>query len=64
MNEKQSFGSGMTFSGLLTLIFITLKLLGKINWSWYWVLSPIWISYIVFFLIMGLIVIIAKMKHK
>jgi hypothetical protein len=32
------------FSGLLTLIFITLKLTGVIYWSWLWVLSPLWIS--------------------
>ena len=31
------------FFGALTLIFITLKLLGKIAWSWWWVLSPLWI---------------------
>lgn len=28
--------------GLLGLIFITLKLLGKISWPWLWVLSPLW----------------------
>lgn len=27
----------------LALIFITLKLTGVINWSWLWVLSPLWI---------------------
>lgn len=26
----------------LALLFIGLKLLGKIDWSWWWVLSPIW----------------------
>ena len=33
--------SRLTFLDLLALVFITLKLLGKINWSWGWVLSPI-----------------------
>lgn len=28
----------------LTLLFVTLKLLGIIAWSWWWVLSPLWIS--------------------
>jgi len=32
------------FTGALTILFIALKLLGKINWSWLWVLSPLWIS--------------------
>lgn len=29
--------------GLLTIAFITLKLCKVINWSWWWVLSPLWI---------------------
>ena len=38
-------GGGVTFIGLLTVVFITLKLLGHIDWSWWWVLSPMWISF-------------------
>ena len=34
------------FLGLLTILFITLKLLDKISWSWFWVLSPILIPLI------------------
>ena len=41
MSNKSSGGIG--FSGLLTIVFIVLKLTGYINWSWLWVLSPIWI---------------------
>ena len=46
MNDKQNTSSscGIGFTGLLTIVFIVLKLLGKISWSWWWVLSPIWIS--------------------
>ena len=36
------------FPGLLALIFITLKLIGKIDWSWVWVLSPLWIGIAIF----------------
>jgi len=32
------------FTGLLTLVFITLKLCKVIDWSWVWVLSPLWIT--------------------
>ena len=35
---------GIGFTGLLTLIFITLKLCGVITWSWVWVLAPLWIG--------------------
>lgn len=31
------------FCSLLTLVFITLKLTGYIDWSWWWVLGPLWI---------------------
>ena len=43
------------FTGLLQLLFIALKLMGYINWSWLWVLSPLWIS--VMFLIIVVVVI-------
>ena len=33
------------FLSILTLIFITLKLTGYIAWSWWWVLSPLWIPF-------------------
>ena len=35
----------ISFASLLTLLFVTLKLLGKIDWSWGWVISPILISW-------------------
>jgi len=33
---------GPNFWGLLTIVFITLKLTGYIAWSWWWVLAPLW----------------------
>ena len=33
---------GVGFLGLLTLLFITLKLTDVIGWSWWWVLAPSW----------------------
>ena len=40
--NTSSSSSGIGFTGLLTVVFITLKLLGKIDWSWWWVLAPVW----------------------
>jgi hypothetical protein len=31
-------------AGLVPLVFIILKLTGVIRWSWWWVLSPLWIA--------------------
>lgn len=42
--QGSSSGGGISFTGLLTIVFITLKLTGNIDWSWWWVLSPIWIT--------------------
>ena len=51
---ESNYSGGVGFSGLLTILFIGLKLGGIINWSWLWVLSPLWISFgiaIIFILI-------------
>ena len=55
---KISYSGGIGFTGLLTIVFVILKLLEKIDWSWWWVLSPLWISFLlvmVFFVILLII---------
>lgn len=42
-DKKVVYNSGIGFTGWLALLFIGLKLTGYITWSWWWVLSPIWI---------------------
>ena len=42
---------GLGLADVLTVIFIVLKLVGVITWSWIWVLSPLWISWIIVILI-------------
>lgn len=42
--SSSSSSSGIGFAGALTVAFVVLKLTGVIAWSWWWVLSPIWIS--------------------
>lgn len=55
MKENNHNNSGLSFSSVLTLIFIVLKLTGFINWSWLWVLAPTWISLLLFIVIAVLI---------
>lgn len=57
MNKKSSTSSGLGFTSVLQLIFITLKLLKVINWSWLWVLAPTWISLVVALLAIGVILV-------
>lgn len=54
-NTSSSSSSGLGFAGALTIAFIVLKLLNKISWSWWWVLSPLWISAILVIGILGLV---------
>ena len=42
--STSSSGGGVGFGGLLTVLFVGLKLTNVIDWSWWWVLSPLWIS--------------------
>ena len=44
MKERNS---GLNATDVLLIVFIILKLCGVINWSWWWVLSPLWISIII-----------------
>ena len=50
--------SGIGFTGLLTIAFIVLKLCHVIDWSWWWVLSPIWISVAIVITIIVLMLLI------
>lgn len=62
MKNKNARNGGMGFISVLTLIFIVLKLTNNINWSWVWVLSPIWISTILIILIFGIILVAGRIK--
>ena len=44
MSETKFISRGIGFVGMLTILFIALKLTSTINWTWWWVLSPIWID--------------------
>jgi hypothetical protein len=56
--QSSSSSGGIGFVGLLTIVFITLKLTGFINWSWWWVLSPSLISIAIAIVVIIIAVII------
>lgn len=46
MNNEERGGGisfGLLFAGVLTIVFIVLKLCGVITWRWLWVFAPLWI---------------------
>ena len=49
-NKRATLG----IADVLAIIFVVLKLIGVIEWSWIWVLSPIWISVILMLVIVGI----------
>lgn len=53
-------GGGIGFCGFLALIFITLKLMNYISWSWWWVLSPLWIPVAIILVLAFIIVLLLK----
>ena len=55
---------GIGFFGVLAIVFIVLKLLGVVTFSWVWVLAPIWIPFVicVIWLVICVIVTIIKIK--
>jgi len=52
MSQKNKGDAAFPFLSILALIFITLKLMGYITWSWWLVLSPIWVPSAVAFTIL------------
>lgn len=62
-NNNKGTSGGIGFAGLLTITFIVLKLCNVIDWSWVWVLSPIWISLALLIVITLIVAIIMLYKR-
>ena len=56
-NENTPNGGGIGL--ILFIVFLVLKLTGVINWSWWWVTSPLWIPLVLVVTVLGIIGIIA-----
>ena len=56
-NESRSSGIGIGM--VLFIVFLVLKLTNVIDWSWWWVTSPLWIPFALGGLVIGVIGIIA-----
>lgn len=65
-NNNSSGGISIGFSGLLTIVFIVLKLCGVIDWAWGWVLAPIWITaaLAVVVFVVALIYVCVRDRHE
>lgn len=63
-SSSSSSSSGIGFTGLLTVAFIVLKLTGIINWSWWWVLSPVWIHVIIVLVVTVISIWLYSKRYK
>ena len=57
MASQTTSSSGIGFIGLLQIVFIVLKLIDKIDWSWWWVLAPLWGTFVLV-LVVALVLIV------
>jgi hypothetical protein len=64
MSKESNSSSGIGFTGLLTIVFITLKLCKVIDWSWWWVVSPMLIGAVIWLLVFVIAVIIIYFKER
>ena len=53
-NNNNNAGGGMGLGTILFLIFLVLKLTNYIDWSWWWVTSPLWVSALLVILILSI----------
>lgn len=63
-SNRNSSSSGIGICGVLTIVFIVLKLVGVINWSWLWVLCPLWIDILLTVIVLVIVAIIDNKARK
>ena len=61
-NKSTSSSGGMGCGGVVQVVFIVLKLLGLIDWSWWWVMSPTIIGASISVIVLGFALIIYVSK--
>ena len=54
----------MGFADVLLIVFVVLKLVGVIDWSWVWVLAPFWIPTLIIIFLIIAIKIITLVERK
>ena len=63
--NKETTSGGLGLSSILFIIFLILKLTNTITWSWWWVISPLWIPIsIIMIMLCALIIIGGLIKGR
>tara|TARA_R110000772_G_C13023314_1_gene410893 strand:- start:171 stop:353 length:183 start_codon:yes stop_codon:yes gene_type:complete len=59
MANTNNSGNGIGFGTLLFLVFLVLKLTNYIDWSWWWITAPLWVSVII---ILGVVTLVSYLN--
>lgn len=62
-STNSSASGGITFSGLLAIVFIVLKLCHVIDWSWWWVTAPLWGSALIALVIILFVIVVLGIRE-
>lgn len=63
-NDNSTTSGGIGFTSLLTIVFIVLKLTNVINWTWWWVLFPIYMPLTIGIIILLILALIRTKRLK
>ena len=63
-SNSNNRGGGLGLCGVLTIVFVVLKFTGVIDWSWLWVLSPLWINLIVCVIVIGFFILVCNKPYS
>lgn len=55
MRSNKNTSNGLGITGVLLIVFIVLKLVGVINWSWWIVLIPLWINLALLIIVLAIL---------
>jgi predicted membrane channel-forming protein YqfA (hemolysin III family) len=61
VHTNNYYGPGL--SVLLTVLFVALKLTGVIAWSWLWVLSPLWLPFVLVLFVVIVLLIVGALVY-
>ena len=62
INNKQTVTTSFPIASILAIVFVVLKLTNNVDWSWWWVLSPLWIPLAIIAILFAVIFILLFVK--
>jgi hypothetical protein len=63
-SSSQAQGGGVGCLTVLGIVFVVLKLVGTIDWSWWWVLAPFWVPAVLLLAILGVAAGISAISRR